>query len=101
VPALAGADQYWRGYADALRAARKVHWHTRLAGYERPVLVLNGSRDTTHLRDQERILEGARDGRTQVIEGAGHLANLDRRRSTPPPSAPTRAGSGERGARRQ
>lgn len=78
VPELAEADQYWRGYADALRAARKIHWHGQLARYERPVLVLNGSLDKPHVRDQEKLLEGVRDGRAQVIEGAGHLANLDR-----------------------
>jgi pimeloyl-ACP methyl ester carboxylesterase len=78
VPEIADAGQYWRGYADALRAARKIHWHGKLAGFERPVLVLNGSRDKPHVRDQRKMVEGARDARVQVIEGAGHLANLDR-----------------------
>ncbi len=77
VPELAEADHYWRGYADALRAARKVHWHGKLAGYERAVLVLNGGLDKPHVRDQAKILEGVYDGRAEVIEGAGHLANLD------------------------
>lgn len=78
VPEIAQADQFWRGYADALRAARKIHWHGKLEGYERPVLVLNGSLDKPHVRDQDKILRGARDGRALVIERAGHLANLDR-----------------------
>jgi pimeloyl-ACP methyl ester carboxylesterase len=78
VPELAEAEHYARGYADALRAARKVHWHGKLAGYDRPVLVLNGSLDKPHVRDAGKLLEGVRDGRSEVIDGAGHLANLDR-----------------------
>jgi pimeloyl-ACP methyl ester carboxylesterase len=74
---LGEAEQYWRGYADALRQARKIHWHGLLSNYQRPVLVLNGENDKPHVRDQEKVLEGVPDGRALVLEGAGHLANLD------------------------
>jgi pimeloyl-ACP methyl ester carboxylesterase len=78
VPEVAEAGQYWRGYADALHAARKIRWHDQLDGYPDPVLILNGSLDKTHVRDAEAMVHGVPHGRTQVIEGAGHLANLDR-----------------------
>jgi len=74
---IAEADQYWRGYADALHQARKIHWHGMLAGYERPVLVLNGANDKPHVRDAPKQLADVPDGRTVVLENAGHLANLD------------------------
>jgi pimeloyl-ACP methyl ester carboxylesterase len=77
VEALAEAEHYWRGYADALRQARKIHWHGLLSGYERPVLVLNGENDKPHVRDAPKQLAGAVDGRAIVLDGAGHLANLD------------------------
>jgi pimeloyl-ACP methyl ester carboxylesterase len=72
------ADHSWRGYADALRAARRIHWYERIAAYRDPVLVLNGGADAPHVRAQEALLGHLRSGRVQVIEGAGHLANLDR-----------------------
>jgi pimeloyl-ACP methyl ester carboxylesterase len=72
------ADHSWRGYADALRAARKVHWYQRIGSYRGPVLVLNGAADTPHVRAQDSLLEHLRSGRAELIEGAGHLANLDR-----------------------
>jgi pimeloyl-ACP methyl ester carboxylesterase len=77
-PEGAEADQYWRGYADALRAARKIHWHEQLRDYPGPVLVLNGADDRPHVRDQGKLLAGVRNGRAQTIPGAGHLASLDR-----------------------
>jgi pimeloyl-ACP methyl ester carboxylesterase len=78
VPEAAEAGQYWRGYADALRAARKVHWTTLLKAYEKPVLILNGSRDMPHVRAQDAFLAEIPNGRAELVEGAGHLANLDR-----------------------
>jgi pimeloyl-ACP methyl ester carboxylesterase len=77
VTELGESEQYWRGYADALHQARKVHWHELLTGYECPVRVLNGANDKPHVRDQGKLIAGVPDGRAQVIEGAGHLANLD------------------------
>jgi pimeloyl-ACP methyl ester carboxylesterase len=68
----------WRGYADALRAARRIHWDGCLGSYGGEVLVLNGSKDTPHVRAQERLVSSIPHGRAAVIEGAGHLANLDR-----------------------
>jgi pimeloyl-ACP methyl ester carboxylesterase len=75
---IGARDHYWRGYADALRAARRVHWHECLTAYERPVLVLNGELDKPHVRAQQELVAQAPNARAQVITGAGHLANLDR-----------------------
>jgi pimeloyl-ACP methyl ester carboxylesterase len=77
VEELGEAEQYWRGYADALHQARKIHWHGLLAGFGRPVLVLNGAKDKLHVRDAPKQLSGVPHGRAVVLEGAGHLANLD------------------------
>ena len=77
-PEGAESEQYWRGYADALRAARKIRWHEQLSDYPGQVLVLNGADDKPHVRDQDKLLAHVPHGRAQVIEGAGHLANLDR-----------------------
>jgi pimeloyl-ACP methyl ester carboxylesterase len=72
------ADHSWRGYADALRAARRIHWYECASAARQPVLVLNGSLDKPHVRAQAELLAHLREGRAQLIEGAGHLANLDR-----------------------
>lgn len=72
------AGHSWRGYADALRAARRIHWYDCASEVRQPVVVLNGSRDTPHVRAQGELLVHLREGRAQLIDGAGHLANLDR-----------------------
>jgi pimeloyl-ACP methyl ester carboxylesterase len=68
----------WRGYADALRAARRIRWHEVAAGYDRPVLILNGENDKPHVREQPKLLECFPRGTAELVPGAGHLANLDR-----------------------
>jgi pimeloyl-ACP methyl ester carboxylesterase len=68
---------YWQGYADALRAARHVHWRECLAQFDHPVLVLNGALDRPHVRAQQDLVASARHAEAKVIDGAGHLANLD------------------------
>jgi pimeloyl-ACP methyl ester carboxylesterase len=75
---LIAGGNYWRGYADALHEARRIRWHGCLASYEGQVLVLNGEKDTPHVRAQARLLKGVRHGGAELVAGAGHLANLDR-----------------------
>jgi pimeloyl-ACP methyl ester carboxylesterase len=75
---IVAAGNYWRGYADALRAARKIHWHGCLRSYEGHVHVLNGERDHPHVRAQPKFLADVPHGGAELVEGAGHLANLDR-----------------------
>jgi pimeloyl-ACP methyl ester carboxylesterase len=74
---LVEAGQWWRGYADALKAARRIHWSQQLESYERPVLLLNGVRDTGHSRAAAALAPELPHARVQVIDDAGHLANLD------------------------
>jgi pimeloyl-ACP methyl ester carboxylesterase len=42
-----------------------------------PVLILNGERDRLNRRVERRQLQAARDGRLQIIAGAGHACNLE------------------------
>ena len=49
-----------------------------LATYPGPGLVLNGERDSASRRGQARFVAAMRQGRGQVIPGAGHACNLDR-----------------------
>jgi len=45
-----------------------------------PVLVVNGEKDSLMRRGAEDHAAAARDGRASVVEGAGHVCNLDRPR---------------------
>ena len=74
---LVEAGQWSRGYADALKAARRIHWSTELTSYERPVLLLNGALDKGHVRAAEELAPTLPQARAEVLDGAGHLANLD------------------------
>jgi pimeloyl-ACP methyl ester carboxylesterase len=75
---MIAAGYHWRGYVDSLRAAPEIEWHERLRSYDRPVLVLDGERDTRALRESDHFLKGIGDVRAEVIQGAGHLSNLDK-----------------------
>jgi pimeloyl-ACP methyl ester carboxylesterase len=50
---------------------------TLLSSYVGPVLILNGERDRTSRRGAATFARTLRDGRVQVIPGAGHACNLD------------------------
>jgi pimeloyl-ACP methyl ester carboxylesterase len=75
--AAAAADSGGRPGTDALREARRVHWHDCLTSYEGQVLVLNGEKDTSHVRAQSKLLEAVPHGDAEIVPGAAHLANLD------------------------
>jgi pimeloyl-ACP methyl ester carboxylesterase len=49
-----------------------------LAAFPRPVLVLNGARDRLVSRGAAKFVAAARQGRLQIIAGAGHASNIDR-----------------------
>jgi pimeloyl-ACP methyl ester carboxylesterase len=66
-----------RGYVEALRAVTKRSWHDQLTSYPGPVLILNGERDRMSVREQDRFAAHIPNGAVQVIQGAGHLVNLD------------------------
>jgi pimeloyl-ACP methyl ester carboxylesterase len=74
---MVAAGYHRRGYIEGLRAATKRRWHEQLIAFSRPVLVLNGERDRMSGREQDRFVAHVPNARLQVIQGAGHLANLD------------------------
>ena len=73
------ADGFWsRGGADALRALVGERFLPRLAAYEGPTLVLNGSLDVLFRVGEPAFVAAARHPRRTVLRGASHLSNLDR-----------------------
>jgi pimeloyl-ACP methyl ester carboxylesterase len=73
------ADGFWsRGGADALRALVGERFLPRLAAYDGPTLVLNGSFDLLFRVGEPAFLAAARHPRRRVLGGASHLSNLDR-----------------------
>ena len=73
------ADGFWsRGGADALRALVGERFLPRLAAYEGPTLVLNGSLDVLFRVGEAAFVAAARHARRTVLRGASHLSNLDR-----------------------
>jgi len=73
------ADGFWsRGGADALRALVGERFLPRLAAYEGPTLVLNGSLDLLFRVGEPAFLAAARHPRRRLLGGASHLSNLDR-----------------------
>jgi pimeloyl-ACP methyl ester carboxylesterase len=80
--AIAGpiiAEGFWsRGGADALRALVGERFLPRLAAYDGPTLILNGSLDLLFRLGEPAFLAAARHARRKAIGGATHLSNLDR-----------------------
>lgn len=48
-----------------------------LAEYPGPSLILNGARDSSSRKGEEKFVSAARQGRVQTIPDAGHACNLD------------------------
>ena len=53
-----------------------VDFSAPLAGYPGPVLILNGEKDSASRRGETKFLASLRQGRAQVVPGAGHACNL-------------------------
>ena len=64
------------GYRAAVTALR-TSFLPLLAAYPGPVLLLNGAGDPLFRRGERAFLAACRDGRLQVIAGAGHLVNSE------------------------
>ena len=64
------------GYRAAVTALR-TSFLPLLAAYPGPVLLVNGADDPLFRRGERAFLAACRDGRLQVIEGAGHLVNSE------------------------
>lgn len=72
------AGFYFRGAAPAYRELGRIHYLEDLATYPGPTLILNGEHDTINRRGEGAFVAAARNGRVQVIKGAGHAVNLER-----------------------
>jgi pimeloyl-ACP methyl ester carboxylesterase len=48
-----------------------------MAGYSRPVVIVNGVDDELSRKGEEKLLKALPNGGLEVIEGAGHLVNLE------------------------
>lgn len=71
------AGFYPRSWGRALGEAARVDYHGILRNFPRPVLILNGERDEYNRAAETALAATARDVRVRVIEGAGHICNLD------------------------
>ncbi len=68
----------FRCAADAVREIAGRDFLTLVAGFEGPVLLLNGARDLLFGRDLSRFAATIGDSEVQVLAGAGHLSSLQR-----------------------
>lgn len=76
-PIIAGG--FWfRGGATALRALVGERFAPRLAAYPGPTLLLNGELDPVFRLGARRFAAAAQNARLVRLDGATHLANLDR-----------------------
>jgi pimeloyl-ACP methyl ester carboxylesterase len=74
---LAGGLAY-RGGAQALESLAGRAFRPRLAAFPGPTLIVNGQFDLVFRVGQGGFERAARDAHAVVLQGAGHLANLDR-----------------------
>jgi len=65
--------------ANAFAAMAGRDWSSLLAEFPRPVLILNGERDSMARKHEDRFAASAPHGRVRTIAGAGHACNLDQR----------------------
>lgn len=75
---IVAAGSWPRGGSDSLRAIAGQRFLPRLAAYEGPTLVINGSFDLVFRSGERAFLEAARHADRRILRGATHLANLDR-----------------------
>ena len=80
--AIADAILSGRVVKDGARAgllwAARTDFHSKLAKYSGPVLILNGETDRLNRRAEAEALGAAQNARLETIKDAGHLCSLDR-----------------------
>ncbi len=67
----------FRGSSRALASALRMRFLPHLAAYPGPTLIINGEHDPVFRRSEREFLDACRDGRLVVVEGAGHLVNIE------------------------
>ena len=65
----------FRGGGRAIVSALRESFLPRLAAYPGPTLIVNGADDALFRSEERAFLAAAVDGRIELIEGTGHLAN--------------------------
>lgn len=75
--AIIRAGFYPRSWGRALGQVAHVDYHGILRDFTRPVLILNGEHDEYNRAAETAHAANARNARIRVIEGAGHICNLD------------------------
>ncbi len=65
----------FRGGGRAIVAALRESFLPRLAAYPGPTLIVNGADDALFRSEERAFLAAAVDGRLELIDGTGHLAN--------------------------
>jgi pimeloyl-ACP methyl ester carboxylesterase len=65
----------FRGGGRAMVAALRESFLPRLAAYPGPTLIVNGADDALFRSEERAFLAAAVDGRIELIDGTGHLAN--------------------------
>jgi pimeloyl-ACP methyl ester carboxylesterase len=75
VEAPATKGWLFRGGGRAIVAALRESFLPRLAAYPGPTLIVNGADDALFRSEERAFLAAAVDGRIELIDGTGHLAN--------------------------
>jgi pimeloyl-ACP methyl ester carboxylesterase len=68
----------FRSGAPAFRELGRIDYLGHLGTYPGPTLILNGENDAMNRQGERDFLRAARDGRLEIVKGAGHGANLER-----------------------
>lgn len=71
------AGFYPRSWGRALGQAARVNYRGLLHDFPRPILILNGEHDEYNRSTETAHAAAMRNARIRVIEGAGHICNLD------------------------
>ena len=74
---LIRAGFYPRSWGRALGQAARVNYHGILRDFPRPVLILNGEHDNYNRAAEMAHAAAAANARIHIIQGAGHISNLD------------------------
>jgi pimeloyl-ACP methyl ester carboxylesterase len=67
----------FRGSTRTVANALRVRFLPRLAAYRGPTLIVNGELDPVFRRGEGEFLAACHDGRLVVVQGAGHLVNIE------------------------
>ncbi len=76
--AMFAAGMSIRVFEQAVFALRNIDFRAKLAAVEQPVLIINGAKDTGHIREEPSFVAVARDARTHRFADCEHGVTLRR-----------------------